>query len=147
MSGLSNFISSSLYFVCQFIFAILSSISPRSLDMVLKSLPLFFFLSALPLLLALDPNVPLTCYALDGTKTIKAGFRCDNSTSGHSTCCAPGAICYSNGVCQQSNGAVQDYLRVGCTDKTWKDPACLEQCTTCEFMFLYLYTESGINLR
>ncbi|EPE29768.1 hypothetical protein GLAREA_00928 [Glarea lozoyensis ATCC 20868] len=94
---------------------------------VAESLANIFLLSALPLLCA--QNVPTTCYSIDGSSGLDSGFRCDNTTTGHSTCCAAGAICYSNGVCQQSNGPVQDYLRVGCTDKTWKDPACLEQCT------------------
>jgi len=78
-------------------------------------------------------TTPTKCYYLDGSTDVNAGVRCDNSTTGNSACCQPGAVCYSNGVCQQSNGGVQDYLRVGCTDRTWKDPACLDQCTICEF--------------
>jgi hypothetical protein len=118
--------------------------STTSSSMVLGVIAPFLFLWALPLVLALDPQVPTTCYSLNGAKRIQSGFRCDNSTTGHSTCCDPGAICYSNGVCQQSNGPVQDYLRVGCTDKTWKDPACLEQCKTCKF--IHLQPHMGINI-
>ena len=76
-------------------------------------------------------DMPTTCYVINGKHTLSAGFRCNNQTTGHSSCCAIGGICYSNGVCQQSNSGVQDYLRVGCTDHTWQDPACLDQCTTC----------------
>jgi hypothetical protein len=64
-------------------------------------------------------DVPTTCYVIDGKNKLEAGFRCNNQTTGHSSCCAIGGICYSNGVCQQSNSGVQDYLRVGCTDPTW----------------------------
>ena len=78
-------------------------------------------------------NMPTTCYVIDGNHNSHAGFRCNNQTTGHSSCCAIGGVCYSNGVCQQSNSGVQDYLRVGCTDPTWQDPACLDQCTTCTF--------------
>lgn len=74
-------------------------------------------------------EAPTTCYVLDGTANPSAGYRCDNSTSGDSACCAAGAICYSNGVCQQTNNGLQDYLRVGCTDPTWQAAACLDQCT------------------
>lgn len=79
----------------------------------------------------LTATAPTKCYHIDGSLAVTA-YRCDNSTTGQSTCCEVGAVCYSNGVCQQSNNGVQDYLRVGCTDSTWKDPACLDQCATCK---------------
>lgn len=88
----------------------------------------------LPALLATavaDDDMPTTCYVLNGSPNGNAGYRCDNSTSGNSACCGIGATCYSNGVCKQMNGAVQDWLRVGCTDPSWQDPACLNQCTKC----------------
>ncbi|ESZ91050.1 hypothetical protein SBOR_8569 [Sclerotinia borealis F-4128] len=91
---------------------------------------LLFCSFSLPLLAsASTTDTPTTCYVIDGTHNYKAGYRCDNSTTGHSSCCQAGAICFSNGVCQQANGNAQDYLRVGCTDPTWKDPSCLNQCT------------------
>ncbi|KAF7958391.1 hypothetical protein EAE96_001940 [Botrytis aclada] len=90
---------------------------------------LFFCSFSLPLLVsAATTDTPTTCYVINGQHNANAGYRCDNSTTGHSSCCAAGAICFSNGVCQQANGDVQDYLRVGCTDPTWQDPACLNQC-------------------
>lgn len=92
---------------------------------------LLFFLSAVGLVAG--QTRPTRCYVLSGIAKIDAGYRCNNATTGHSSCCAAGAVCYSNGVCQQSNGPVQDYLRVGCTDPTWSDPACLQQCETCMF--------------
>ncbi|TGO25957.1 hypothetical protein BPAE_0069g00290 [Botrytis paeoniae] len=92
---------------------------------------LLFCSFSLPLLAsAATTDTPTTCYVINGQHNANAGYRCDNSTTGHSSCCAAGAICFSNGVCQQANGNVQDYLRVGCTDPTWKDPACLNQCTS-----------------
>ena len=96
---------------------------------------LLFCSFSLPLIVsAATTDTPTKCYVINGQHNANAGYRCDNSTTGHSSCCAAGAICFSNGVCQQANGNVQDYLRVGCTDPTWKDPACLNQCTSCEFL-------------
>jgi hypothetical protein len=91
-------------------------------------------LFSVPLLstLVAAATAPTKCYYLDGSTDQNAGYRCNNATTGHSSCCAAGGLCYSNGVCQQSNNGVQDYLRVGCTDRTWKDSACLDQCTICE---------------
>ncbi|KAG4420898.1 hypothetical protein IFR04_005982 [Cadophora malorum] len=68
------------------------------------------------------------CYVIDGAAADNSGYRCDNSTTGNSACCAAGATCYSNGLCKQDNGPTVDYLRVGCTDQTWENPACLNQC-------------------
>ncbi|KAF7859425.1 uncharacterized protein EAF02_010873 [Botrytis sinoallii] len=97
----------------------------------IKTQFLLFCSFSLPLLAsAATTDTPTTCYVINGQHNANAGYRCDNSTTGHSSCCAAGAICFSNGVCQQANGNVQDYLRVGCTDPTWKDPACLNQCTS-----------------
>lgn len=70
------------------------------------------------------------CYYLDG-RPAGGVYRCDNATSGESSCCNAGQICYSNGVCQAGpQKKATDWLRVGCTDKTWSSPACLKQCTT-----------------
>ncbi|KAM3086106.1 hypothetical protein ACMFMG_000245 [Clarireedia jacksonii] len=93
-----------------------------------KQLLLFFSFSLLGYVAAVD--TPTLCYVINGQHNGNAGYRCDNSTSGHSTCCAAGATCYTNGLCVQMNGQVQDFLRVGCTDPTWEDPACLDQCTS-----------------
>ncbi|KAH9220598.1 hypothetical protein DL95DRAFT_479270 [Leptodontidium sp. 2 PMI_412] len=79
-----------------------------------------------PVIYAQDASTK--CYVINGTATDNSGFRCDNSTTGNSACCAQGATCYSNGLCRQDNGPFVDYLRVGCTDPTWEDPACLNQC-------------------
>ncbi|PVH83401.1 hypothetical protein DL98DRAFT_116142 [Cadophora sp. DSE1049] len=89
-----------------------------------------FLLSAIPFLapIVLAQDAPTQCYVIDGTAADNAGYRCDNSTTGNSACCAAGATCYSNGLCKQDNGPAVDYLRVGCTDQTWDDPACLNQC-------------------
>ncbi|KAI1120524.1 hypothetical protein F5Y10DRAFT_272971 [Nemania abortiva] len=71
-----------------------------------------------------------TCYVLNGAVSIDHYFRCDNTTTGHSSCCQAGWTCWSNGVCEgiNVNGNVQDYTRSGCTDPTWEDPVCLSQC-------------------
>lgn len=58
-------------------------------------------------------NKPTQCYVLDGSVASNA-FRCNNATTGHSSCCDIGGICYSNGVCSENNSGILDYLRVGC---------------------------------
>ena len=75
---------------------------------------------------------PRACYWVDGSVS-KISWPCNTATTGHSTCCHPGATCYSNGVCKfvLPRGNL-DWLRVGCTDPTWEDPACLKQCVPCE---------------
>jgi hypothetical protein len=115
-----------------------------SISMASSSLGAFILFSTILLSASLAPaaNAPTTCYVLDGTHNSDAGFRCDNSTTGHSACCGIGAICYSNGVCQQMNEGIQDFLRVGCTDPTWQDAACLDQCTICKS---YLSFKSRYN--
>lgn len=89
---------------------------------------------AIVALIALSTTVATsndTCYNIDGSVSTSS-FRCDNATTGHTTCCEPGAVCYSNGVCQTINSGVEDYQRVGCTDRTWQDAACLDECSQCE---------------
>ncbi|KAI0383148.1 hypothetical protein F5Y04DRAFT_278853 [Hypomontagnella monticulosa] len=68
-----------------------------------------------------------TCYKIDGS-VLDGSFRCDNGTTGHSACCSPGEVCWSNGVCQAVTHGVQDWLREGCTDHTWNDLACFDVC-------------------
>lgn len=46
---------------------------------------------------------------------------------GHSACCAPGDRCLTNGLCTNDPGG-NVYWRDGCTDRTWKDPACPNYC-------------------
>jgi hypothetical protein len=73
------------------------------------------------------------CYFLDGTISNNS-WPCNNATTGHSTCCQPGATCYSNGVCEWTwPRGVHDWLRVGCTDETWDDPACLKRCVKSKY--------------
>ncbi|CZT09442.1 uncharacterized protein RAG0_14212 [Rhynchosporium agropyri] len=98
--------------------------------MVPKLASISYFLSLAVSILA--PNSSAqdsnTCYVPNGRKTYDSGYRCNNITTGHSACCGEGAVCYSNGLCQQFNGPMVDFLRVGCTDRTWQDPACFTQC-------------------
>ncbi|KAL2061933.1 hypothetical protein VTL71DRAFT_7311 [Oculimacula yallundae] len=91
----------------------------------------YFLLLAIPFLTpTISAQASNTCFVLNGRKTYDSGYRCNNATTGHSACCGEGATCYSNGLCEQFNGPVVDYLRVGCTDPTWQDPACLNQCAS-----------------
>ncbi|KAI0885577.1 uncharacterized protein GGS22DRAFT_161267 [Annulohypoxylon maeteangense] len=68
-----------------------------------------------------------TCYRIDGA-ALEPIFRCDNHTTGHSSCCMPGEVCWSNGVCHGKTGGVDDWLRRGCTDYSWRSTACFDVC-------------------
>ncbi|KAJ8118797.1 hypothetical protein OPT61_g274 [Boeremia exigua] len=52
----------------------------------------------------------------------------------HSSCCAEGSVCLTNGLCIEEKrlGKTNWYYRDGCTDKTWSDPACGKYCTSIE---------------
>ncbi|KAL3425361.1 hypothetical protein PVAG01_02152 [Phlyctema vagabunda] len=83
--------------------------------------------AALFIALVSSQNAGTQCYVLDGTAR-RGFYRCNNETAGHTTCCDLGDTCYSNGVCAGPNNGIMDYQRKGCTDPTWQDPACLNQC-------------------
>lgn len=70
------------------------------------------------------------CYLPSGN-IAPGAYRCNNATSGHSSCCEIGSICWSNGVCQKVSKGVTDWIRLGCTDSTWEDPACLHATGAC----------------
>ncbi|KAH6611794.1 hypothetical protein C7974DRAFT_381279 [Boeremia exigua] len=54
----------------------------------------------------------------------------------HSTCCADGDLCLTNGLCipQRDIDSRNWYWRDGCTGKTWKDPACPKHCADIELL-------------
>ncbi|KAI0833183.1 hypothetical protein F5Y06DRAFT_183871 [Hypoxylon sp. FL0890] len=72
-----------------------------------------------------------TCFRIDGA-VLQGTFRCDNRTSGHSACCLPGEVCWSNGVCHGKSKGVDDWLRRGCTDYSWQDTSCFDVCPWCK---------------
>ncbi|CAI6331971.1 unnamed protein product [Periconia digitata] len=51
----------------------------------------------------------------------------------HSVCCASNDLCLENGLCKYNAGAdarpFNEYWRIGCTDPTYKDPSCPQQCS------------------
>ncbi|KAF4555783.1 Hypothetical protein D9617_2g057470 [Elsinoe fawcettii] len=76
------------------------------------------------------------CYFMSGDSTSvaqdKTYIPCDPvavSQGKHSSCCAPNDLCFTNGLCKaNSNNDWNWRWRVGCTDKTFKDPACPNYC-------------------
>ncbi|KAI1462515.1 hypothetical protein F4805DRAFT_119 [Annulohypoxylon moriforme] len=68
-----------------------------------------------------------SCYRIDGA-ALSDTFRCDNRTTGHSSCCIAGEVCWSNGICHGKTNGVDDWLRRGCTDYSWRDTACFDVC-------------------
>lgn len=65
-----------------------------------------------------DGNVHVPC----NMTAVEAG--------GHSTCCAIGDLCLTNGLCMHKGDVDKKnwYWRTGCTDKSWEDPACPKYC-------------------
>ncbi|KAH6661986.1 hypothetical protein B0J14DRAFT_663067 [Halenospora varia] len=71
----------------------------------------------------------MTCYYPDGSEAIKTNLgptmlACDPSAK-QSSCCAYGDNCMANGLCLSS---LLFFYRGACTDRTWKDSACLQEC-------------------
>lgn len=82
-------------------------------------------------------NMATECYANNGSlysNTAATYVPCDPTaveSGGHSSCCAIGDLCMSNGLCMEASNepkGLNHYWRNGCTDKTWKDPACPNFC-------------------
>ncbi|OAL43054.1 hypothetical protein IQ07DRAFT_650508 [Pyrenochaeta sp. DS3sAY3a] len=81
-----------------------------------------------------------TCYNLRGIASYFDGnthLPCNQTAvdnGGHSSCCAVGDLCLTNGMCRESSRKPSSnwYLRKACTDKTWKDPACPRYCEAIE---------------
>ncbi|KAH7069706.1 hypothetical protein BKA63DRAFT_555928 [Paraphoma chrysanthemicola] len=48
----------------------------------------------------------------------------------HTSCCTENYLCLSNGMCRSANlsSVTNYYWRIGCTDKTFTDPACGRYC-------------------
>jgi hypothetical protein len=76
------------------------------------------------------------CYGIDGTPyaTFDRYIPCNSTGAAvgqHTSCCAPGDICLTNGLCQSqgdNNRKANLFWRNGCTDPTWNDPACPKHC-------------------
>jgi hypothetical protein len=43
-------------------------------------------------------------------------------------CCAPGDICWSNGLCRLPNRTDDTYFYNACTDPSWQSEGCISQC-------------------
>ncbi|KAH9829774.1 hypothetical protein Tdes44962_MAKER02252 [Teratosphaeria destructans] len=49
------------------------------------------------------------------------------------SCCYAGDVCMEDSICHYTHGGVTNgtgYYMAGCTDSSWKDPACPKQCTS-----------------
>ncbi|KAF2807441.1 uncharacterized protein BDZ99DRAFT_573268 [Mytilinidion resinicola] len=72
------------------------------------------------------------CYFPDGTNTNAAFVPCNQTAieeGKHTSCCAPGDMCFTNGICKANNSNQLNWnWRDACTDPTWKDPACPNYC-------------------
>lgn len=70
-----------------------------------------------------------TCYSVNGTPD-PAMSAC-NATAAQSSCCYSDSYCLSNGLCFGQSALYGNRLsRVGCTDASWRDPACFRNCKT-----------------
>jgi len=73
------------------------------------------------------------CYHISG-QIGKSFAPCDHdavAAGKHTNCCTEGYLCLSNGMCRSANltSATNYFWRIGCTDKTFMDPACGRYCT------------------
>ncbi|KAF2489012.1 hypothetical protein BU16DRAFT_600653 [Lophium mytilinum] len=72
------------------------------------------------------------CYFPDGSNTNAAFVPCNQTAieeGKHTSCCAPGDMCFTNGICKANNPNQLNWnWRDACTDPTWKDPACPNYC-------------------
>ncbi|KAL6722219.1 hypothetical protein ACLMJK_001326 [Lecanora helva] len=91
-------------------------------------------LCLLPAAFLFGLNVSATCFWPNGSAA--GNYQQPCNPSGHSMCCllnpesgsANADVCTADGLCIPSyNGYL---FRDTCTDSTWKDPACLNLCTT-----------------
>ena len=76
-----------------------------------------------------------TCYFASGKNADLSGstyIPCNTTAvaeGGHSACCAPDDMCFTNGLCKAGSDDQYNWnWRVGCTDPTFNDPACPSYC-------------------
>lgn len=100
------------------IFQALPAIPPICLQMIL--LLVTFILVA---------QAQQTCYSINGNPDTTMS-PC-NASATNSGCCYANEYCLTNGLCiNQALVGGNRLSRVGCTDKTWEDPACFQECKT-----------------
>jgi len=93
-------------------------------------LPFSVLLFVADLSLVLAQTNSTTCYYPDATVSEET-FPCNPGYV--STCCPAGTSCVDNQLCLAADGGL---LRGSCTDPTWSDPNCLQECFTgpCTFI-------------
>lgn len=83
------------------------------------------------------PKMSYQCYANNGSlyENTAATYVPCNLTAvengGHSSCCNINDLCMTNGLCMEAQNekkGANHYWRNGCTDPTFKDPACPNFC-------------------
>lgn len=75
----------------------------------------------------------LQCFWPDGSTADPSQSAC-NSTAAHSHCCSVGSTCLANGLCLAE---WDSSLNTGaCTDPTWADSSCFQQCLGSESALL-----------
>ncbi|MCJ1327653.1 hypothetical protein MMC10_004324 [Thelotrema lepadinum] len=74
-----------------------------------------------------------TCYAKNSNTvhTASNAFPCGNDTSIIQPCCADGHVCDVDSFCHFTGPSSQlsGFYLAGCTDPTFKDPKCTQQCS------------------
>lgn len=103
----------------------------HSLEMVNMIPAALLFLSSIP------RAVSLQCYHVSGnivkdTSVVPCDPSVTGKTGSHTSCCNKGTgdQCTSTGLCLATNAKRPDDLFWinGCTDPTWRDPACPQYC-------------------
>ncbi|KFZ07987.1 hypothetical protein V502_09629 [Pseudogymnoascus sp. VKM F-4520 (FW-2644)] len=106
--------------------------SPLSVPISLRAIVLFsYLLSQVPLVQS------TICYDTTGLQSEKY-YPCEPDAE-VSSCCSPGDICFSNGLCAPSPASkashpkdfyVTPFYWNSCSDPTYKDPKCFSACFT-----------------
>ena len=81
--------------------------------------------------------IPLVCYLVSNEYVFSTNqyFPCGNSDitgASAQSCCNAEDYCMEDSICHYTRGGVTNgtgYYMAGCTDPTWKDPACPKQCS------------------
>jgi hypothetical protein len=108
------------YCTCTYLCGILSSsILQSSLEFLLHSVFIV--------------TMSTVCYFRSGASALTKTAPCNQTAllaGQHTSCCMPGEQCLTGGFCRkESFKEGSNFLwRGGCTDRTWRDPACPDYC-------------------
>ena len=100
------------------------------------SLPACYLLTLLSLVsVRVFAQIEKTCYFPAGNVALN-NVPCDPNAE-VSSCCSDRSFCLANGLCRVENSDTElddtvEFARGACTDQSFQDPACFQQCHSCK---------------